>query len=133
MLSPNTILQNRYRVVRELGHGGMGEVWRAKHKMLAREAAIKLIRPEVLQASTGRQEATLRKRFEREAQLAAGLQNKLWNMVESLLFFVRDKIARPGIGEHDAMSGHRGDLRDTGSHCPGADDADDRLLIHSPL
>jgi F-type H+-transporting ATPase subunit a len=27
---------------------------------------------------------------------------KLWNMVESLLFFVRDKIAVPGIGEHDA-------------------------------
>jgi F-type H+-transporting ATPase subunit a len=29
-------------------------------------------------------------------------RGKLWNMVESLLFFVRDKIARPGIGEHDA-------------------------------
>jgi len=27
---------------------------------------------------------------------------KLWNLFESLLFFVRDKIARPGIGEHDA-------------------------------
>lgn len=26
----------------------------------------------------------------------------LWNTLESLLFFVRDKIARPGIGEHDA-------------------------------
>jgi F-type H+-transporting ATPase subunit a len=26
----------------------------------------------------------------------------LWNLFESLLFFVRDKIARPGIGEHDA-------------------------------
>lgn len=26
----------------------------------------------------------------------------LWNLLESLLFFVRDKIARPGIGEHDA-------------------------------
>jgi F-type H+-transporting ATPase subunit a len=25
----------------------------------------------------------------------------LWNMLESLLFFVRDNIARPGIGEHD--------------------------------
>ena len=29
-------------------------------------------------------------------------QGKLWNMFESLLFFVRDKIAVPGIGEHDA-------------------------------
>ncbi|MFO0804851.1 MAG: F0F1 ATP synthase subunit A [Gemmataceae bacterium] len=26
----------------------------------------------------------------------------LWNLFESLLFFVRDKIAKPGIGEHDA-------------------------------
>ncbi len=27
---------------------------------------------------------------------------KLWNMCESLLFFVRNKISRPGIGEHDS-------------------------------
>ncbi len=27
---------------------------------------------------------------------------KLWNILESLLFFVRDKIVRPGVGEHDA-------------------------------
>lgn len=29
-------------------------------------------------------------------------KGKLWNLFESLLFFVQDKIARPGIGEHDA-------------------------------
>ncbi len=28
-------------------------------------------------------------------------KGKLWNFIESLLFFVRDKIARPGIGPHD--------------------------------
>ena len=28
-------------------------------------------------------------------------KGKLWNGVEALLFFVRDKIARPGIGVHD--------------------------------
>ncbi len=27
---------------------------------------------------------------------------KLWNLLESLLFFVRDKIVKPGVGEHDA-------------------------------
>lgn len=27
---------------------------------------------------------------------------KLWNLIESLLFFIRDKIVRPGVGEHDA-------------------------------
>lgn len=29
-------------------------------------------------------------------------RGKLWNLLEALLFFVRDKIAVPGIGEHDA-------------------------------
>src|SRR5262245_30481664 len=29
-------------------------------------------------------------------------KGKLWNLVESLVFFVRDKIAVPGIGHHDA-------------------------------
>ena len=29
-------------------------------------------------------------------------RGKLWNLLESLLFFIRDKIARPGIGDHDA-------------------------------
>jgi F-type H+-transporting ATPase subunit a len=28
-------------------------------------------------------------------------KGKLWNAVEAMLFFVRDKIARPGIGVHD--------------------------------
>ena len=28
-------------------------------------------------------------------------KGKLWNAIESMLFFVRDKIARPGIGLHD--------------------------------
>lgn len=29
-------------------------------------------------------------------------KGKLWNLLESLLFFIRDKIVRPGVGEHDA-------------------------------
>ena len=37
-----------YKLESVIGRGGMGEVWRANHRMLAREAAIKLIRPEVL-------------------------------------------------------------------------------------
>src|SRR5687767_15085140 len=38
----------------------------------------------------------------RKMQSGEPPRGKLWNMMESLLFFVRDKIARPGIGEHDA-------------------------------
>jgi serine/threonine-protein kinase len=49
----------------------MGEVWRAQHRMLARPAAIKLIRPEVLGAHDPATRELLLKRFEREAQATA--------------------------------------------------------------
>jgi hypothetical protein len=58
-----------YRLVRRLGEGGMGEVWRAEHRMLARPAAIKLIRP-IAGAGEG-QHRELVRRFEREAQATA--------------------------------------------------------------
>ncbi len=41
-----------YELVKLLGHGGMGEVWEAKHRLLARRAAVKLVRPEMLGASS---------------------------------------------------------------------------------
>ncbi len=58
-----------------IGKGGMGEVWRARHKMLARDAAIKLIRADVLAGVNGRQENVMRKRFEREARAMASLRS----------------------------------------------------------
>jgi len=62
-----------YRLVKRLGIGGMGEVWTAKHHLLARPAAIKLIRPAIL-ASHGPEEAKrLLRLFEREAQTTARL------------------------------------------------------------
>ncbi len=66
-----------YRLVKRIGRGGMGEVWRASHRMLARPAAVKLIRPEALGGGSGggtsRGSTTARKRFEREAQATAAL------------------------------------------------------------
>ena len=59
-----------YRLVTRLGEGGMGEVWRAEHRLLARPAAIKLIRPDVLGFARERTGQVLR-RFEREAQATA--------------------------------------------------------------
>ncbi|MBY0505559.1 MAG: serine/threonine protein kinase [Bryobacteraceae bacterium] len=58
-----------------IGKGGMGEVWRARHKMLQRDAAIKVIRPEVLANQGGRQAETLRRRFEKEARATASLRS----------------------------------------------------------
>jgi len=64
-----------YSLTSPLGKGGMGEVWRARHKTLARDAAVKVIRPEMLSASSGRQELLLKRRFEREAQVTASLRS----------------------------------------------------------
>jgi serine/threonine-protein kinase len=61
-----------YRVGELLGHGGMGDVYRATHRLLARPAAIKLIRPEVL-GDGG--EAVAVERFRREAHAAANLRS----------------------------------------------------------
>lgn len=64
-----------YRLVERLGSGGMGEVWRAEHRLLARPAAIKLIRPEVFGSSGSRRQSELRTRFEREAKATSLLRS----------------------------------------------------------
>jgi serine/threonine-protein kinase len=64
-----------YELVELLGHGGMGEVWRARHRLLARSVAIKLVRPDVLGARTPADAKLLLRRFEREAQATAALNS----------------------------------------------------------
>lgn len=63
-----------YELVRPLDAGGMGEVWEARHLMLARPAAVKLILAERLQAPAEAREAVIR-RFTREAQVTASLRS----------------------------------------------------------
>ncbi len=64
-----------YQLGELLGRGGMGEVYKATHRMLARPAAIKLIRPEMIAGGdpAGAQLAVLR--FRREAEAAANLRS----------------------------------------------------------
>ena len=61
-----------YRLVTPLGSGGMGEVWLGRHRLLARPAAVKLIRHD---ARPGLAEEQLVRRFQREAQVTAGLRS----------------------------------------------------------
>jgi serine/threonine protein kinase len=66
VLSPNTVLQNRYRVVRQLGQGGMGTVYEAVDQRLSSVVAIKEMRAATDEA---------RSAFEREASLLANLRH----------------------------------------------------------
>ncbi|MEM6730155.1 MAG: serine/threonine-protein kinase [Myxococcota bacterium] len=60
-----------YELIEELGSGAMGEVWRANHRLLARDAAVKLIRAEAL----GDDQEQAKARFEREARATASLRS----------------------------------------------------------
>ena len=64
-----------YRLGELLGRGGMGEVYLATHRMLARPAAIKLINPEALAGDDGAKAQLATARFRREANAAARLKS----------------------------------------------------------
>ena len=66
MLAPNTLLQNRYLIVRSIGHGGMGAVYLARDERLGNTVALK---------ETFFTDERLRKAFEREARLLAHLRH----------------------------------------------------------
>ncbi|MEO7327288.1 MAG: serine/threonine-protein kinase, partial [Minicystis sp.] len=69
-LTPGTVLLDKYRIVRELGSGGMGVVYAAEHLILGQLVAIKFLLPElaVLPESTSR--------FLREAKAASRIQGE---------------------------------------------------------
>jgi eukaryotic-like serine/threonine-protein kinase len=67
MLLPETILQDRYRIVRQLGQGGMGAVYEALDQRLDTVVALK---------ETLFSDERLRKQFEREARLLARLHHQ---------------------------------------------------------
>jgi eukaryotic-like serine/threonine-protein kinase len=64
-----------YSLVERLGVGGMAEVWRANHRMLARPAAVKLIRPKVLVDYGPQDSERLLRLFTREARTTASLRS----------------------------------------------------------
>jgi serine/threonine-protein kinase len=63
-----------YELLKPLDQGGMGEVWEARHLMLARPAAVKLILAERLLGAAHARDAAIQ-RFTREAQVTASLRS----------------------------------------------------------
>ncbi len=65
MVELDTLIDERYRVIRLLKQSGRGNVYAAYDKRLQRQVALKVVRPDLLA------DAATRKRFVREAQVAA--------------------------------------------------------------
>src|SRR5437773_1399446 len=102
MLSTDTILQQRYRIVRQLGQGGMGAVYEAVDERLDTIVALK---------ETLFTDEKLRKQFEREARLLARLHHPALPRVSDHFaerdgeFLVMQYIAGDDLS---AMSARRG-------------------------
>src|SRR5262245_52604961 len=68
------VLADRYKVLRKLGEGGMGEVYEAQHVYIEKRFAIKLLRKEIM---TNQEAVT---RFYQEARAASAIGHE--NIVE---------------------------------------------------
>ncbi len=96
MLTPETVLQGRYRIIRQLGQGGMGAVYEAIDERLDTTVALK----ETLFA-----DERLRKQFEREARLLARMHHPALPRVSDHFseqdgqFLVMQFIAGEDLGE----------------------------------
>ncbi len=68
-VSEGSVVDNRYRVLRRLGSGGMADVWLAEDTHLQRQVALKVLHRRFIQ------DREFVSRFQREAEHAAGLQH----------------------------------------------------------
>jgi serine/threonine-protein kinase len=86
-----------YRLVRRLGSGAMADVYLAQQESLARQVAVKVLRPETVRQATAVQ------RFEQEARAAAGLvhgnivQIHEVACVDGLHFLAEEYVAGPTL------------------------------------
>ncbi|MEA2723755.1 MAG: eukaryotic-like serine/threonine-protein kinase [Gemmatimonadales bacterium] len=126
-----------------IARGGMGEVWRATHRFLARPAAIKLIKPEVLGAVTPEQAQVVVQRFRREAEAAAMLRSphtiQLYDFGvanDGTFYYVMELLS--GMDLHTLVSRHGSLPPGRAIHilrqvCESLGEAHDRGLVHRDI
>jgi len=95
-LTMGSFFTGRYQIIEELGHGGMGRVYRALDKKLNEEVALKLVRPEI-----AADRSTL-ERFHNELKLAR-------------------KISHPHVGRMYELMEEKGSHFITMEYVPGQD------------
>jgi serine/threonine protein kinase/formylglycine-generating enzyme required for sulfatase activity len=84
-LTGNVVIGGRYILERRLGKGGMGIVYKAKHKFLKSAYAVKVILPDLVE-----QNNSLLVRFNQEAVLAASIDHP--NVIRVTDFGVEDEM-----------------------------------------
>ena len=83
MSSSSGPIEGKYEVIAKIREGGMGAIYKVRHRLLNELRVIKVMRPEVAES------ADQRKRFLREAQTATRLKHE--NVVSFYDFFVDDE------------------------------------------
>jgi serine/threonine protein kinase len=86
VLSPGSVLHDRYEIIELLAKGGMGAVFRARRRLLGDEVAIKVIR------AAGYDAGEMRDRFLRESRACAQLRHP---HIVTILDFDLDVEQRP--------------------------------------
>src|SRR5208282_591281 len=66
---------DRYSILRRIGRGGMGDVYRAHDTRLHRSVALKILRPDSIEADGERARKETIERMFREARAAAALEH----------------------------------------------------------
>jgi eukaryotic-like serine/threonine-protein kinase len=140
-LVPNTpsgaLLGGKYRLLRCLGKGGMGEVWEAEHAKLERRVAIKFIHAEAAH------DVEVLRRFCNEARASAKLQSRFIVQVmddgvtsDGRPYIVMEKLTGESLGDRLARVGRlepeqvRGILKDV---CRGLGIAHEAGIVHRDL
>ncbi|MEM6961204.1 MAG: serine/threonine-protein kinase, partial [Myxococcota bacterium] len=130
-------IDGRYQVESILGEGGMGLVYKARHTVLGKPLAIKVLRPDVSK------DEEIMTRFRQEAQSASNIGNQhiidisdFGTLPDSSTYFVMeflDGVDLTHVVEHDAPVNAGRVLHITGQLCRALGAAHEIGIVHRDL